>query len=148
MGLPSTVRNCLSSKNLHFQQNFQQLQLDVHVQGEAKLPLRQRGANQQANQHGALRFLCLPIYAYFARDDIALMGFSKRFRDASKEEKEHAESLIDYQNMRGGRVVFREIAKPTCDEWGTALEAIEASLELEKTVNESLLNMHKMADSH
>ena len=50
--------------------------------------------------------------------------------------------------MRGGRVVFREIAKPTCDEWGTALEAIEASLELEKTVNESLLNMHKMADSH
>ena len=50
--------------------------------------------------------------------------------------------------MRGGRVVFREIAKPTSDEWGTALEAIEASLELEKTVNESLLNMHKMADTH
>ena len=86
--------------------------------------------------------------SYFARDDIALLGFSKRFREASHEEKEHAELLIDYQNMRGGRVVFREIAKPTCDEWGTALEAIEASLELEKTVNESLLNMHKMADSH
>ena len=44
--------------------------------------------------------------------------------------------------------MFREIAKPTCDEWGTAQEAIEASLELEKTVNESLLNMHKMAASH
>ena len=86
--------------------------------------------------------------AYFARDDVALHGFSKRFRAASKEEREHAETLIDYQTMRGGRVVFREIAKPTSDEWGTALEAIEASLELEKTVNESLLNMHKTAGTH
>merc|ERR1712058_146929 len=50
---------------------------------------------------------------------------------------------IDYQTMRGGRVVFREIAKPTLDEWGTALEALEATLELEKTVNESLLTLHK-----
>merc|ERR1712061_82038 len=80
--------------------------------------------------------------AYFARDDVALHGFSKRFRAASHEEREHAET------MRGGRVVFREVAKPTSDEWGTALEAIEASLELEKTVNESLLNLHKMADTH
>merc|ERR1711936_1191936 len=90
-------------------------------------------------------YVYLSMSAYFARDDISLHGFAKRFRDASKEEKEHAETLIDYQNMRGGRVVFREIAKPTRDEWGTA---IEASLELEKTVNESILNMHKMADSH
>merc|ERR1712061_80955 len=80
--------------------------------------------------------------AYFARDDVALHGFSKRFRAASHEEREHAET------WGGGRVVFREVAKPTSDEWGTALEAIEASLELEKTVNESLLNLHKMADTH
>merc|ERR1711875_186800 len=90
-------------------------------------------------------YVYLSMSAYFARDDVALHGFSKRFRAASKEEREHAETLIDYQTMRGGRVVFREIAKPTSDEWGTA---IEASLELEKTVNESLLNMHKMADTH
>merc|ERR1712189_77674 len=61
---------------------------------------------------GYASYVYLSMSAYFARDDIALMGFSKRFRDASNEEKEHAESLIDYQNMRGGRVVFREIAKP------------------------------------
>merc|ERR1711936_127451 len=82
-----------------------------------------------------------------------LLGMTFLFMDlpsgsVTQEKKEHAETLIDYQNMRGGRVVFREIAKPTCDEWGTAIEAIEASLELEKTVNESILNMHKMADSH
>merc|ERR1712226_1468077 len=60
----------------------------------------------------------------------------------------HAEKLIDYQNMRGGRVIFREIAKPSTDEWGTALEAVLATLELEKTVNESLLAIHKVADGH
>merc|ERR1711999_38172 len=151
MGLPSTVRNCLSSKNLHFQENFQQLltikmamskvKQNFHSDSEALI-------NKQINMELYASYVYLSMSAYFARDDIALMGFSKRFRDASNEEKEHAESLIDYQNMRGGRVVFREIAKPTCDEWGTALEAIEASLELEKTVNESLLNIHKMADSH
>merc|ERR1712002_1392070 len=151
MGLPSTVRNCLSSKNLHFQENFEQLltikmamskvKQNFHSDSEALI-------NKQINMELYASYVYLSMSAYFARDDIALMGFSKRFRDASNEEKEHAESLIDYQNMRGGRVVFREIAKPTCDEWGTALEAIEASLELEKTVNESLLNMHKMADGH
>jgi len=93
-------------------------------------------------------YVYLSMSAYFARDDVALHGFSKRFRAASHEEREHAETMIDYQTMRGGRVVFREVAKPTSDEWGTALEAIEASLELEKTVNESLLNLHKMADTH
>merc|ERR1719348_1643413 len=86
--------------------------------------------------------------SYFARDDIALQGFSKRFLDASQEERDHAQKLIEYQIKRGGRVVFREIAKPSVDEWGNALEAVEATLELEKTVNESLLVMHKSADDH
>jgi len=52
---------------------------------------------------------------------------------------------MKYQNSRGGRVVFQDIAKPTTMEWGTALEAVEAALELEKTVNQSLLNIHVAA---
>ena len=62
---------------------------------------------------------------------------------------------------RGGKVVFQDIAKPTCTEWGSALEAMRAALELEKTVsrmnrietdhhttliqvNQSLLDLHKV----
>merc|ERR1711922_1128 len=101
--------------------------------------------NKHINMELYASYVYLSLSAYFARDDVALHGFAKRFRDASHEEREHAEKLIDYQNMRGGRVVFREVAKPPSDEWGTALEAIEATLELEKTVNESLLTMHKSA---
>jgi len=102
--------------------------------------------NKQINMELYASYVYLSMSAYFARDDIALLGFAKRFKEASHEEREHAEKLIDYQNLRGGRVVFREISKPTSDEWGTAIEAIEASLQLERTVNESLLTMHKAAD--
>merc|ERR1712080_810216 len=100
--------------------------------------------NKQINME-LYAYVYLSMSAYFARDDIALHGFAKRFRAASAEEKEHAEKLIDYQVMRGGRVLFREIAKPSTDEWGTAMDAIQASLELERTVNQALLDMHKSA---
>ena len=53
--------------------------------------------------------------------------------------------LMEYQTKRGGGVVFQDIAKPTTMEWGTPLEAMEAALELEKTVNQSLLDLHKVA---
>ena len=50
--------------------------------------------------------------------------------------------------MRGGRVVFQNITKPNVDDWESALSAVEASLELEKKVHESILAMHKNADEH
>lgn len=102
--------------------------------------------NKQINMELYASYVYLSMSAYFDRDDVALHGFAKRFKEASHEEREHAEKLIQYQNMRGGRVVFREIAKPTADEWGTAMEAMEASLQLERTVNDSLLTLHKAAD--
>merc|ERR1712111_234291 len=48
---------------------------------------------------------------------------------SSDEEREHGEKLIKYQNKRGGKVVFQDIAKPTTMEWGTPLDALEAALE-------------------
>lgn len=38
--------------------------------------------------------------------------------------------------------------KPDKDEWGSGLEAMEAALALEKAVNQALLDLHKVADSH
>ena len=35
--------------------------------------------------------------SYFSRDDQALLGFSKYFRKASEEEREHGMKLMDYQ---------------------------------------------------
>ena len=35
--------------------------------------------------------------AYFGRDDVALHGFSKRFRKGSDEKRNHAQTMINYQ---------------------------------------------------
>ncbi|KAL9549360.1 hypothetical protein MBANPS3_005245 [Mucor bainieri] len=54
-------------------------------------------------------------------------------------------ALPDYINTRGGRVVLRALQAPETD-WKSAKNAIESALQLEKDVNKSLLNLHKIAD--
>uniref|UniRef100_A0A914NY29 Ferritin n=1 Tax=Panagrolaimus davidi TaxID=227884 RepID=A0A914NY29_9BILA len=63
----------------------------------------------------------------------------------SDEEREHAQILMKYQNTRGGRLVLQNVQKPEKDEWGTALEAFEAALALERFNNQSLLELHEVA---
>lgn len=38
--------------------------------------------------------------------------------------------------------------KPERDEWGSGLDALECALQLEKSVNQSLLDLQKMASEH
>jgi len=85
---------------------------------------------------------------HFDRDDIALPGFHHFFKHASEEEREHAEKLMKYQNKRGGRIVLQDIKKPDRDNWETGLDAMQVALQLEKSVNQALLDLHKVADSH
>ena len=51
------------------------------------------------------------------------------------------------QNSRGGCIVLQDVGKPAKDEWGSPLEAIEAALDLEKEVNQSILDMHGVAST-
>ncbi|XP_034045820.1 ferritin, middle subunit-like [Thalassophryne amazonica] len=85
---------------------------------------------------------------YFNRDDVALPGFYKFFKENSEEEREHAEKFLAFQNKRGGRIFLQDVKKPERDEWGTGLEAMQCALQLEKNVNEALLNLHKLASEH
>ncbi len=55
---------------------------------------------------------------------------------------------MKFQNQRGGRIVLQDVAKPSKQEWSSGLEAMEAALELEKTVNQSLLDLHALATNH
>jgi len=66
---------------------------------------------------------------------VAFPGLHKYFKKASDEEREHAEKFMKYQNERGGRIALQPIAKPTNDEWESPIVAVNAALELEKTVN-------------
>jgi len=106
------------------------------------------GVNKQINLELYASYVYHSMAFYFDRDDVALPGFSKFFRKSSEEEREHAEKLMKFQNERGGRIKLQNIQKPDRDEWGTGLEAMEAALALEKSVNQSLLDLHKVAGSH
>uniref|UniRef100_A0A6B0V3N0 Ferritin n=1 Tax=Ixodes ricinus TaxID=34613 RepID=A0A6B0V3N0_IXORI len=101
--------------------------------------------NKQINMEFYASYVYASMACYFDRDDVSLPGFHKFFKKCSHEETEHAEKLMAYQNKRGGRVVLQPIAKPAQDEWGSGLEAMQAALELEKTVNQSLFELHKLA---
>ncbi len=46
---------------------------------------------------------------YFDRDDVALPNFSKFFLERSRKERDQAESLLEYQNTRGGRIILQTI---------------------------------------
>lgn len=55
---------------------------------------------------------------YFARDDVALYGFSHFFKENSDEEREHAEKLLSFQNKRGGRIVLHDVKVGTAVKYG------------------------------
>merc|ERR1712055_190460 len=117
-----------------------QIRQNYHEECEALI-------NKQINMEFYASNVYLSMASFFNRDDQALHGFAKFFEKSSGEEREHGMKLMASQSKRGGRVVFQDIAKPSSMEWGTPLEAMEAARELEKTVNQSLLDLHKACDS-
>lgn len=106
------------------------------------------GVNKQINLELYASYVYQSMSFYFDRDDVALPGFSKYFKKASDEEREHAEKLMKFQNQRGGRIMLQAIQKPERDEWESGLVAMQAALALEKNVNQSLLDLHALSDSH
>jgi len=78
---------------------------------------------------------------------MVLLADSRRFRKESCRELGHAEKLINYQNLRGGRVVFSKVSAPEkFDESGIGLDAMQAAEQMETLVHQSLLQLHKAAE--
>jgi len=104
--------------------------------------------NKQINLELYASYVYLSMTNYFDRDDVALPGFAKFFCESSKEEREHSEILMKFQNQRGGRIVLQDVKKPERDEWGSGQEAMEAALVLEKQVNQALIDLYQLAEKH
>ncbi|MQL74919.1 hypothetical protein Taro_007274 [Colocasia esculenta] len=108
--------------------------------------------NEQINVEYNVSYAYHAMFAYFDRDNVALKGLAKFFKESSEEEREHAEKLMEYQNKRGGKVKLQSILMPPSEfddaEKGDALYAMELALSLEKLVNEKLLNLHAVASQH
>ncbi|XP_057476495.1 ferritin-3, chloroplastic-like [Actinidia eriantha] len=108
--------------------------------------------NEQINVEYNVSYVYHALYAYFDRDNVALKGLAKFFKESSEEERDHAEKLMEYQNKRGGKVKLQSILMPQSEfdhtEKGDALHAMELALSLEKLVNEKLLNLHAVASQN
>ncbi|KAK7276422.1 hypothetical protein RIF29_17561 [Crotalaria pallida] len=105
--------------------------------------------NEQINVEYNVSYAYHALFAYFDRDNVALKGLAKFFKESSAEERNHAEKLMDYQNKRGGKVKLQSIVMPLSEfdhaDKGDALHAMELALSLEKLTNEKLLNLHWVA---
>ncbi|XP_060885027.1 ferritin, lower subunit-like [Labrus mixtus] len=90
----------------------------------------------------------LSLGMYFDRDDVALPSFSSFFLERSVKEREQAEKLLEYQNMRGGRILLQNIAKPSREDWRGGLDAMTFSLDYQKTLNTCILDVHRRAGNN
>merc|ERR1712100_204611 len=101
--------------------------------------------NEQINMELYASYAYQAASRHFQRDDVALHGFAKFFQHASDEEREHAEKFQKYLLMRGGRLALTDVKAPPT-EYESGLAAMEAALQLERDVNDSLLRLHGIAD--
>jgi len=118
-----------------------QCRQNYHEESEAMI-------NKQINMELYASYVYQTMCFHFDRDDVALPGYSKFYKKSSDEEREHAEKLMKYQNKRGGRLVFQAVNAPVKTEWESGIKSLQDALALEKKVNESLLELHRIGDSH
>lgn len=119
--------------------------LDYHPECEAAI-------NEQINIEYNISYVYHALHAFFDRDNVGLPGLAKYFKDGSDEERDHAQLLISFQNIRGGRVKLSGIVSPEMEynhpDKGDALHAMELALSLEKLNFSKLRLLHDIACKH
>ncbi|XP_053057905.1 ferritin heavy chain-like [Acinonyx jubatus] len=115
-----------------------QVRQNYHPECEAAI-------NSQINLELYASYVYLSMAFYFDRDDVALENISKFFLHQSHEDSQHAEKLMQLQNQRGGRLRLHDIMKPDRHNWESGLKAMECAFHLEKSLNQSLLDLHQLA---
>uniref|UniRef100_A0A8L2QFK4 Ferritin n=1 Tax=Rattus norvegicus TaxID=10116 RepID=A0A8L2QFK4_RAT len=124
------------------------LRISHDLSDSSELFHRSGSCREPPGQLAPAGLLHLPLSGdFFDRDDVALEGVGHFFRELAEEKREGAERLLKLQNERGGRALFQDVQKPSQDEWGKTLEAMEAALALEKNLNQALLDLHALGSA-
>ncbi|XP_020828907.1 ferritin heavy chain A-like [Phascolarctos cinereus] len=101
--------------------------------------------NDLVNMELCANYVYLSGAYFFDRDDVALHHFKTFSKNQSDEKLEHAQKFLKYLNKRGGHIVLQDIKKPERDDWRNSLEVLEIVLQMEKKINQALLNLHNLA---
>ncbi|PRW50969.1 ferritin- chloroplastic [Chlorella sorokiniana] len=109
----------------------------------------EHGVNKMINSYMHQWYISTSMAAYFSNDCVALPGVAKFFKANAARAKTDALQFIDYQNMRGGKVVLASLTMPKSDyshdKHGDALHAFELMLALNKLNFSKLRDLHKVA---
>ncbi|XP_044941932.1 ferritin light chain-like [Mustela nigripes] len=97
--------------------------------------------NHPVNVHLWTSYIYLSLGFYFHHDNMTLEGVGHFFHKLTEEKCEGSQHLLKMQNQHGGRTLFQDVQKPFQDEWGETLDTTEAVLVLEKSLNETLLDL-------
>ncbi|KAL0022845.1 hypothetical protein WJX79_008958 [Trebouxia sp. C0005] len=113
----------------------------------------EQAVNEQINVEYNMSYAYHAISSYFNRDNVALPGFVSYFRDASIEERDHAQMLMDFQTVRGGHTRLAHITAPQADFGGPhgktdALHAMELALSFEKLNFQKLKELQGIAEKN
>ena len=120
----------MNTSSLQVHQNY-------HQDSEAAI-------DHQINLELYTSYIYLSVFYYFVHDDVVLKNFANYFLHQSHKEREWAEKLMKLQNQWSGQIFLQDIKKPDCDDWENGLNARECVLYLEKSVNQSLLDLCKL----
>nr|XP_035938093.1 LOW QUALITY PROTEIN: ferritin light chain-like [Halichoerus grypus] len=103
--------------------------------------------NCLVNMHLQASYTYLSLGFYFDHDDVALKNMGHFFELVDKKPK-GPECLLKMQNQCSGHTLFQDVQKPSQDEWGKTLDSMEATLLLEKNLNQALLDLHAQGSAH
>lgn len=106
------------------------------------------GLQEQVNLELHASLVYMQMAAHLANNKVARSGFARFFRDQSTEEREHAQKLVDYVNLRGGTVSAVNVDMPSTATWMSVLDALQAALALEHRVTNRLHELHRLADDN
>ena len=115
----------------------------VYLTGVPELPPGLKGHQPQDQPGAHASYVYLSMSYYF--DHVALKNFAKYFLHQPHEDRECAEKLMKLQNEQSGRIFLQNTKKPHCDDWQNELNVMECALYLGKSVNQSLLDLYKLA---
>ncbi|XP_045757940.1 ferritin light chain-like [Mirounga angustirostris] len=94
--------------------------------------------------HLQASYTYLSLVSCFDGENVALEDVGSFFLELAEEKLEGAEHLLKMPNQCSSLVL---VQKPSQDEWSKALDAIEATLVLEKNQNQALLDLHALGSA-
>ena len=108
-----------------------------------------KALNMQIGLELQASYVYLSMATHCAKSSVALPGFKAFFSKESEEERTHAQEVIDFMLTRGNEVELFPIQ--TNDQimknnWNSVKEMIQAALELEMNVCDSIHDLLDLAD--